>query len=152
MMTTVLAFFASESIPVARLEERSMAITSYQGRSGTWRCIASVDDEAETFAFYSLLDVRVDPARRSELVEFLMRATTGLVVGNFDFDYSSESISFKTSIDVEGDRLTPALVANIVTTNLMIVDHYLPSIAQVAAGLVSAQEAIAEIDTDEVEV
>jgi hypothetical protein len=150
LMATVKAFFDSQSIPIAQLDDTSMMITRYEGQNGAWRCIASVDEEAETFVFYSLLDsllpTDVDPARRSEVVEFLMRATTGLTVGNFELDYGSNDIFFRTSVDVEGDLLSPPLVANIVATNLMVVDHYLPALEQVADGSALARDAIADVD------
>jgi len=155
LIATVKAFFDSQSIPIAEIDDTSMMITRYEGRNGVWRCLVSVDEEAETFVFYSLLDTLlaadIGRNRQTEVVEFLMRATAGLTVGNFELDYRNNDIFFRTSVDVEGGELTPALVANLVATNLMVVDHYLPALEQVATGSANAREAIESADGAEVD-
>ena len=141
-MAAVLEFFSKQGIPVASLDE-STFITHYQGDNGHWRCFGAADDEAQTFVFYSEPDVEVAAERVGAVVEYLMRATAGLVVGNFEFDFDTRGVVFKTSIDVESDRLTPALVANVVVANVVVVDRYLPGLQQVAAGTAEPGEAVA---------
>lgn len=65
-----------------------------------------------------------------------------MVLGNFELDFSDGEIRYKTSIDVEGDRLTPALVQNLVYTNVMMMDQYLPGITAVLEQGLSPAEAI----------
>jgi hypothetical protein len=149
MAASVAAFFAQQGIPFAPIDGTTLSITRYEGENGQWRCVASVDDVAQTFVFYSLIEVVFDPEMRAGVTEFLMRATAGLVVGNFEFDFETDSISFRTSIDVEGDRLSPALVANVVSANLMVVDHYLPGLTRVAHGSLTPEGAIELVDADD---
>jgi hypothetical protein len=85
--------------------------------------------------------------KRSAMAEFLPRANYGLTIGNFEMDFDSGEIHYKTGIDVEGDRLSTALVRQLVYANVAIVDRYLPGIMAVIYGNVSPMEAIAQIES-----
>ncbi|MGK7942847.1 MAG: hypothetical protein AB4058_00075, partial [Microcystaceae cyanobacterium] len=58
-------------------------------------------------------------------------------------------IRYKTSIDVEGDRLTPALVENLVNINVITVDRYFPGMMKVIYGGMSPEEAIHSVEGGE---
>jgi len=42
--------------------------------------------------------------------KFLTRANYGMMIGNFEMDFTDGEIRYKTSIDVEGDKLSSALI------------------------------------------
>ena len=67
-------------------------------------------------------------------------------MGNFEMDYSDGEIRFKTSIDVSGDRITFALLRQLIYTNVLTMDQYLPSIMAVIYGNATPEEAIAQIE------
>ena len=69
-----------------------------------------------------------------------------MIMGNFEFDFTIGEIRYKTSIDVEGDNLSFALVKQMVYANVMMMDEYLPGIIAVVEGKLSPQEAIALIE------
>ncbi len=56
------------------------------------------------------------------------------------------SIRFKSSIDVEGDRLTAPLARQVVYANILAMDRYLRGIMRVIFGKVEPAAAIAEIE------
>ncbi|MBP0018071.1 MAG: hypothetical protein J7647_10995 [Cyanobacteria bacterium SBLK] len=68
------------------------------------------------------------------------------MLGNFELDFEDGEIRYKTSIDVESDRLTPALIKQIVYPNVMMMDEYLPGILAVINGDKTPREAIAQIE------
>jgi len=51
-------------------------------------------------------------------------------------------IRYKTSIDVEGATITPAMVKQIVHANVIVTGLYLPGLLAVIRGELSATEAI----------
>ncbi len=69
-----------------------------------------------------------------------------MIVGNFELDFTDGEISYKTSIDVEGDRLSFALIQRVVYANVTMMDEYLPGMMSVIYGNVSPEEAIAQIE------
>ncbi|MEL7357739.1 MAG: hypothetical protein AAFN40_14365 [Cyanobacteria bacterium J06560_6] len=62
------------------------------------------------------------------MAQFITRANYGLILGNFELDYTDSEIRYKTSLDVESDRLTPALTKNLISTNVTTMDQYLPGL------------------------
>jgi hypothetical protein len=61
-------------------------------------------------------------------------------------DYGDGEIRYKTSIDVEGDRLVPNQVKQLVYQNLSTMDLYLPGIMKVLYSDVSPADAIQEVE------
>jgi len=74
------------------------------------------------------------------------RANSGTIVGNFELDFAEGEIRYKTSIDVEGDRLSSALIKQMVYANVTMMDRYLPGIMSVIYSNVSPSDAIAQIE------
>ncbi|MDJ0620578.1 MAG: YbjN domain-containing protein [Calothrix sp. MO_192.B10] len=142
----VTAFFAAEDWPIYKREGTTNLQLAFQGDNGQWSCYVQVNETRQEFLFYSLCPVTVPVDKRLVMAEFLTRANYGLTIGNFEMDFDSGEVHYKTSLDVEGARLTIALVRQLVYANLMIMDRYLPGIMAVIYGNVSAVDAIAQIE------
>ena len=80
------------------------------------------------------------------MAEFITRANYGMIVGSFEMDYGDGEVRYKTSIDVEGDRLSLGLVRQLVYINVLMMDRYLPGIMKVAYGDVDPAAAIDSIE------
>jgi hypothetical protein len=90
--------------------------------------------------------VNAPPDRRQAITEFLTRANSGLLIGNFEINLDDGEICYKTSLDVSDAELSPALVKNVVYMNVLMMDRYLPGIMAVLYGEVSPAEALARIE------
>lgn len=146
MLETVVGFFEEDEWPVSPIEGKPILRTGFQGESGQWTCYAQVREDAEQFIFYSLCPVNAPEDMRPWVAEYLTRANYGLFLGNFELDFEDGEVRFKTSIDVEGDELTAALVRQVVYSNVIMMDRYLPGLLKVIYGGLSPSEAIEEID------
>ncbi len=82
-----------------------------------------------------------------QLGEFIAKANYGMMIGNFELDFTDGEIRYKTSIDVEGDRLSFALLKRLVYANVTMMDQYLPGIKLVLERGMSPEEAIAQIES-----
>ena len=142
----VTAFFAAEEWPIYKREGTTDVQLAFQGNNGQWSCYARINEARQEFVFYSLCPVTAPVDKRLPMAEFLTRANYSLTIGNFEMDFESGEIHYKTSLDVEGDRLSTALVRQLVYANVMIMDQYLPGIMAVIYGKVSPIEAIAQIE------
>ncbi len=69
-----------------------------------------------------------------------------MTISNFELDFNDGEIRYKTSIDVEGDRLTSALIQRLVYTNVAMMDEYLPGIKAIIETGISPEEAIRAIE------
>jgi hypothetical protein len=146
ILDTVVQFFKEDNWKYRQLEGKSALRLGFQGDNGSWNCYAQAREEHQQFVFYSVLDTNVPQNKRAAVAEFLTRANYGLFIGNFEMDYSDGEVRYKTSITVKGDRLTTALVKNLIYINVIMMDKYFPGIMSVVYAGTSPADAIAEVE------
>ena len=143
---TMLDMFRADGWPVSEIEGASAVSLSFRGVNGRWACLAQAREAEAQLLFYSICPVAVQEAQLPAAAEMIARANAGLILGNFELDYDDGEIRFKTSIDVEGDRLTTALARRMVHANVATTDQYLPALRAVLDEGVAPAEAIARIE------
>lgn len=148
----VQQFFDEDDWAYVQLSDPSILQLAFQGSAGRWTCLAQCNDADAQVVFYSLCPIIVPEANFGVIAELLMRANDGLIIGNFELDFTRGEIRYKTSLDVEGDRLTPALMRRLVYANVQTLDTYLPSIMAVLEGQCSPTEAIAQVEQSDGEL
>lgn len=146
ILKAVVKFFQEDQWPFDQIEGRPILRTRFRGKNGEWMCFAQAREEQFRFIFYSVCPVNAPENKRPEMAEFLTRANYGLIIGNFEMDYSDGEIRYKTSIDVEGDELTSALIKQMMYANVMTMDKYLPGIMKVLYANASPRDAIVEVE------
>ena len=132
--------------PKSKIQNPQILQLAFQGDSGRWTCLAQADDEAQQVVFYSLCPVSVADEHYGAIAELILRVNDRLIIGNFELDIDQGDIRYKTSLDTEGDRLTPALMRRLVYANVHTMDTYLPGIIAVLAGDCSPVAAIAAVE------
>ncbi|MDQ6693321.1 MAG: YbjN domain-containing protein [Chloroflexota bacterium] len=140
-------FFKSDDWSYSQIEGKPVLWMDFVGKSGRWTCFAREDEEKQMFLFHSYLPVKAPEEKRPVLSDMLTRANYGLYIGNFELDFNDGEVRFKTSIDVENDRLSHALAKGVVYANVAIMDKYLPGIMSVIYGGASPTEAIAQVES-----
>jgi hypothetical protein len=151
ILDTAISFFEQDSWPFTPFEGQPVLQMGFRGDNGQWTCYAQAREEQSQFLFYSVCPVNApdDGQKRLAMAEFLTRANYGLFIGNFELDLSDGEIRYKTSVDVEGDRLSPALVQQLVYANVFTMDRYLPGIMGVIYGHISPEDAIAQVEGED---
>jgi hypothetical protein len=146
ILDTAISFFQEDSWSFRQIEGQPVLVMGFQGESGQWNCYAQAREEEGQFIFYSVCPVNAPESKRMAVAEFLTRVNCGLFVGNFELDFDDGEIRYKTSIDIEGDRLVPALVGPLVYANVLMMDRYLPGLMSVIYGNVAPAEAVAKVE------
>jgi hypothetical protein len=146
ILDTAASFFEEDGWPFSQIGGQSIFQMGFRGDSGQWTCYAEAREEQQQFIFYSVCPVNAPEPKRPAAAEFLTRANYGLIVGNFEMDWDDGEIRYKTSIDVEGDRLSSALIRQLVYANVLMMDVYLPGILLVLFGDISPAEVIARLE------
>ncbi|MEB3294603.1 MAG: YbjN domain-containing protein [Synechococcales bacterium] len=145
ILEEAIRFFAEDDWSFAKIQGQPALQIGCQGKNGEWNCYAKAREEQQQFIFYSISPIAAPEDKRGTIAHFLTRANYGTLIGNFELDFSDGEIRYKTSIDVEGDRLTPALIKRLVYTNVAMMDEYLPGIQAVMAGE-TPEQAIALVE------
>ncbi len=147
ILQQMLNFFTEDDWHFTKQQGESVLQLPFQGKNGSWNCYANAREEKKQFVFYSLCPITAPEDKRQAVAEFLTRANYGLMIGNFELDFSDGEIRYKTSIDLAGENLSFALIKNLVYTNVTMMDEYLPGILSVIDDGVSPKEAITKIET-----
>ena len=146
ILEAAIAFFTEDNWKFSQMEGKPALSLPCSGRHGSWLCWAEAREDQHQFVFYSISPVKVPENKRPAVCEYLTRANYGLIIGNFELDLRDGEIRYKTSIDVEGEDLTQALVKNLVYANLSTMDRYLPGIMGIIYGNLSPEQAISQVE------
>lgn len=139
-------FFTEDEWPFSVMEGKPILRTGFSGKNGKWTCFAQAREDQAQFIFYSVCPNAAPDEKRIAAMEFITRANYELVIGNFEMDLNDGEIRYKTSVDVEGDELSPALIRQIVYYNVMTMNKYLPGLMSVLYANVTPVQAIKSIE------
>jgi len=146
IFNTMVRFFREDDWNFRELEGRAILSMGFSGENGAWTCRALADESSSGMRFYSVLDSRVPSGKRQAIAEFITRANYGLKIGNFEMDFSDGEVRYKTSISVQGGRLTTEMVKHLVYLNVLMMDRYFAGIMSVVYGGATPAAAITKIE------
>ncbi|GAA3410581.1 YbjN domain-containing protein [Paenibacillus hodogayensis] len=101
---------------------------SYTGEQGAWIVLVRIDEERQICVVYSVYPDAVPEERRADTAVFLIEENYDLAVGSFELDTTDGELRYRTSIDVEHDRLSMELFGQLFSTNVVVMDHYFNAI------------------------
>jgi hypothetical protein len=131
---------------IARIEGSLAFRTKFTQRNGSYEFIADVRGEHPVVWFCSIAPFRVPEEKRPAMAEFLARANYGMPIGNFEMNYTSGEIRFKTSIPLRDGELTIAMVDGLVGTNVLTMDRYVPGMMSLLWAETSPETAISKVE------
>lgn len=144
---TMLDFFETEDWNYIEIPNENALRLAFQGEHGQWNCYAQAIEEYDRFLFYSVLPVNVPDVKMPLVCEFLTRANHNLGLGNFEMNFETGEVRYKTSLDAPVSDFTNEIFNKLVYVNVLTLDRYLPGIMNLIYGNVSPQEAIAQIES-----
>ncbi len=124
----VADYFESEGWSFVKGKDKSSLRLQHRGQNGQWKCLAVVKEKEQEFVFYSICPLTASETQKLAVAEFITRINYSLTVGNFDLDFATGTIRYKTSINVAGDYLSYEIIGNLVKGNIAAMDKYLPDI------------------------
>ncbi|MBS0016100.1 MAG: YbjN domain-containing protein [Arthrospira sp. SH-MAG29] len=138
----LIEFFNEDGWVYKEIEHRRVVALGIEGKNGRFDCYTIAREEEKQITVYSIFPVKVPDYKRQNISNFVTRANYGMVIGNFEMNFYDGEIRYKTSLDVAGDRLTPALIKHLIYTNVSTMDKFLPGIMSIIYGNISPEEAI----------
>ncbi|MGE5379689.1 MAG: YbjN domain-containing protein [Methylocystaceae bacterium] len=120
----------------------------FSGDNGSYICYARELSPREGCLFYCNCPVKAPEALRIEAAKFLTLANYGLIVGNFEMDWSDGEIRFKTSLYSNGQEFSSELMEPLVWNNLVIMDKYFPGLMALLYGNLNAEAAVSMVEAE----
>lgn len=126
----VEAYITRMDLPFEWVDESILRV-NFTGEQGEWIVLVRTDEEKQICIVYSIYPEFVPAEHRAGLATFLFEENYDLSVGNFEMDAADGELRYRTSIDIENDRLSMELLNQLFTTNVVIMDHYLDAIGDI---------------------
>ncbi len=149
ILDSVAHFLETDDWPHSLVEDRPVYKTGFEGKNGQFTCYAQEREEQQQFVFYSVFPVRAPENKFGEVAEFINRANYGMIIGNFEIDYSDGEIRYKTSVDVEDVEIADPLISHLIYANVLTIDKYFPGLMRVLYAGISPLDAINEVEGQE---
>ena len=143
---TLTQFLKDDGWYPQQLDEKTIHRVYFAGQNGELRCYAQIRTDLEQFLFYVIAPVKAPEPMRTHVAEYITRANYGLRIGNFEMDYADGEVRYKSSLDFEGETLTPRLIKNAMYPAAHTMDFYLPGLLGVMYGNKTPAEAIRDIE------
>ena len=139
-------FLEQDNWPYSLVEGKPVYKTGFEGKNGQYTCFAQEREEQQQFVFYTVFPVRVPENKLQEVSEFITRANYGMIIGNFELDFSDGEIRYKTSVDVEDIEFSEALIRHLIYANVLTMDKYFSGLMRVLYAGIPAADAIEEVE------
>jgi hypothetical protein len=149
LLSIVQDYLEQAALPYWVLPDGTSLAIRFKGFQSEWYSVATTHDERAEFVFYSMVPEVVPESLRAAAAEYLMRANYGLSFGNFEMDFASGEVRFRTGIDVQEDRLTTALVKSVIFNNWITMDRYLSGLQAVISEQLTPLAAIQYVEQAE---
>ncbi|MEB3279027.1 MAG: YbjN domain-containing protein [Lyngbya sp.] len=146
LFEVMLEFFDEDGWVFKEIDHRRVVALGIEGKNGRFDCYMIAREEEKQLSVYSVFPVRVPDYKRYNVAALITMINYGILIGNFEMNFSDGEIRYKTSLDVEGDRLSSTLVKHLVYANVTTMDKYLPAIMSVIFGNLSPEEVISRIE------
>jgi len=118
----------------------------FRGAHEGWSVIVqAIGEDPGKLVCYSLPGDRVPEGRRLAAAETITRLNSGLILGNFEMDFETGAVRYKTSGDFRGHDVTTGLVEHLIFTNVIMVDRYLSALWAVVFQGRDPADAVAEV-------
>ena len=150
MLNTVKTILNNRQWQFTQVEEHGVLFFGISGQNGTFQCFTIVEEEGYKFIFVSVCGANTPTERKSEMLELLTRINYETFLGNFEMQYETGEVRFRTSIYYKTISTDIVLVDHLIMTNIMKMDNYLPAIMGVMFGGLTAIDAIKLIDKDQI--
>ena len=131
LLDLVLATFAAEGWAVERPSEETSVKVVVPPELADVQLWVRTDEVLELVTVYAVLPSLVGRDQVPDMLELAARLNADVPVGSYEADPQTGLLSFKTGIDVQGDRLSEALLRQMVRRALAAAERAEPAVASV---------------------
>jgi len=146
IIDTVHEWLVKDDWNFERDPERSLIKTGVKAKNASYRLFFDAKEEEQQLIIYIVCPNSIPMDKLLEGAEFVTRANYGLRIGNFEMDMSDGEVRYKVSVDVEGGKLGPTMVENMVDIGVGTIDKYFPGLMTMLYSGKSPEDAIGEVE------
>lgn len=93
------AFLTYKKWPIFATPDPHLFCTQFQGDNGTWNVFIQCHPEQPIALIHSLFPQQCPPEKESQMLYLLAKLNDGLMIGNFEYNFTNREILFKTALN-----------------------------------------------------
>ena len=90
----------------------------------SWKCLFTFHPHMPQVALYGYFPIQIPEERWPHTMELLHRCNSGLILGNFEYDFETHEIRFKSSVDLQGQQISRVFLHSLIQVNDITMDEY----------------------------
>jgi hypothetical protein len=127
-------FLEKDDWPFFRHPDQPALVSGYEGENGKYELWIRELPGKDTVICYSFAPHEVPEDRRAVIAAQCARINWGLIIGNFELNWSSGEVRYKTSADLRHIDPIDMVIGRLIHANVLTMDHYLPGLMKEPEG------------------
>lgn len=128
-------------------EERKLYRVGFNLPCKLKECRVLIKEINDILVIYGTINISADKETMGNAAEFLTRANYGLLMGNFEMDYSDGEIRYKITYDISlGEALNKELLDRFIGITVAMFERYGNGLLEVLFNFSTPEESIKKIE------
>ena len=120
------AFLEFKQWPIFATPDPNMICTQFAGHNGQWNSFVQLHPEQPIAIVYSLFPIQCPTEKEAVLLELIARCNSGLMIGNFEYDFDHREVRFKTSLNATHMSEKLEIFDSVFYYNFLAMDQFFP--------------------------
>lgn len=145
MFQQIINYLKEKDWVSSPIEDKTIVILGMSGKNGKFQCVIDVREQEHKIIFFSIFSSNIPENKRVGMAELLTRLNYEKFFGNFDMDFETGQVRYKTSFFYGNSLVNDDMIDNLIMTNIITMDLSLDGLMQYIYGGLTPQEAYSVI-------
>jgi hypothetical protein len=149
MFQQVIKYLKEKEWVYSPIEDKTVAILGISGNNGKFQCVIDVREQENKIIFFSIFGSNVPENKRVGMAELITRLNYEKFLGNFDMDFETGQVRYKTSLFYGNTLVDDDIIDNLIMANITTMDLSLEGFMQYIYGGLTPPEAYSAMKENE---
>ncbi len=140
MFKQIINYLKEKDWIYTSIEDKTVIILGISGKNGKFQCIINVQKLDKKIILFSMFSSNIPENKRVGMAELITRLNYEKFLGNFDMDFETGQVRYKTSLFYGDSLVNDDIIDNLIMTNILTMDSSLDGLMQYIYGELTPQE------------
>ncbi len=144
----ITSFLQANNLQFAKAEDVTILWFRVKGTNGEWTCYAYSKELERQLVLYSVFPYKAKPYKLPAIAEFIARVNYDMMLGNFELNFDTGEIRYKTSIDLGIHIFEHTMLQGLMEANFASMDTYFEGFMKIIYSNISPEEVLTAIECE----
>jgi len=130
----LVSFLNGENWEFSTNDDNTMLTLDFAGVNAKLRIYCIIREEHDQALFYTVCPFQVPEGQRPQIAELISRANSQVIIGNFELNYDSGEVRYKTSLEIPESAVSVEVLRPLLFTSAIMMDSFMPAVIAVLHG------------------